>query len=95
MRKFHSKSLKTLFYSRLYVSFVSILVLYSCSKWAELPAEEQVMPFETAEDENVNDDDVVCFISDLQLVPRRRLVFIVTNTFFFFTMGTYWSHLTS
>ncbi|EYC02596.1 hypothetical protein Y032_0099g3199 [Ancylostoma ceylanicum] len=41
---------------------LNLLVLYSCSKWAELPAEEQVMPSETAEDEDVNDDDMVRFV---------------------------------
>ncbi|KIH50468.1 hypothetical protein ANCDUO_19453, partial [Ancylostoma duodenale] len=40
---------------------LNLLILYSCSKWAELPAEEQVMPFETAEDEDANDDDMKTF----------------------------------
>ncbi|KAK6054230.1 hypothetical protein COOONC_08262 [Cooperia oncophora] len=32
--------------------------LYSCTKWAELPSEEQTMPREEVEEEEVNDDDI-------------------------------------
>nr|CDJ83205.1 Ribosomal protein S27 domain containing protein [Haemonchus contortus] len=40
---------------------LNLLVLYSCTKWAELPAEEQTMPREEVEEEEVNDDDIRTF----------------------------------
>ncbi|CAJ0594007.1 unnamed protein product [Cylicocyclus nassatus] len=40
---------------------LNLLALYSCAKWAELPPEKQIMPFETTEEEDVNDDDVKTF----------------------------------
>ncbi|KAK6015427.1 zinc finger, C2H2 type, partial [Ostertagia ostertagi] len=36
-------------------------VLYSCTKWAELPSEEQTMPRDETEEEEVNDDDIKTF----------------------------------
>ncbi|VDN38519.1 unnamed protein product [Cylicostephanus goldi] len=42
---------------------LNLLVLYSCTKWAELPSEKQVMPAETTEEEDVSDDDVVGYMS--------------------------------
>ncbi|VDL76259.1 unnamed protein product [Nippostrongylus brasiliensis] len=41
---------------------LNLLALYSCSKWAELPAEEQTMPREEVEEEEeINEDDVKTF----------------------------------
>ncbi|ETN81049.1 hypothetical protein NECAME_08751, partial [Necator americanus] len=40
---------------------LNLLVLYACSKWIELPVEKQIMPFEEAEDVDVNEDDVKTF----------------------------------
>ncbi|VDO98195.1 unnamed protein product [Heligmosomoides polygyrus] len=40
---------------------LNLLVLYSCTKWAELPVEQQTMPREEEEEEEVNEDDVKTF----------------------------------
>ncbi|VDM59331.1 unnamed protein product [Angiostrongylus costaricensis] len=40
---------------------LNLLVLYSCAKWAELPAEQQTMPCEESEEVQVNEDDIKTF----------------------------------
>ncbi|KAJ1363309.1 hypothetical protein KIN20_023151 [Parelaphostrongylus tenuis] len=40
---------------------LNLLVLYSCAKWAELPTEQQTMPSEESEVEEVNEEDVKTF----------------------------------
>uniref|UniRef100_A0A0K0DJH2 Uncharacterized protein n=1 Tax=Angiostrongylus cantonensis TaxID=6313 RepID=A0A0K0DJH2_ANGCA len=40
---------------------LNLLVLYSCAKWAELPAEQQTMPCGESEEVQINEDDIKTF----------------------------------